>query len=54
MQKATNRAIAAYGHGTIRMPNGVHLAIGGSTGGKTREFLDERSNDDKKQLFLSF
>ena len=34
-----NNAVAAFGHGTLRMP-GRSILIGASTGGHTREVLD--------------
>ena len=35
-----NRAILAFGHGTLRHPDGRTMSIGGSTGGICRMILD--------------
>ena len=36
----TNKAVAAYGHGTLRREDGASIEIGGSTQGVTRFLLD--------------
>ena len=41
----TNKAVAAYGHGTLRQGN-ERLEIGGSTGGATRFLLDGYTEPD--------
>ena len=40
LQKQVNDANEAYGHGTLRTSRGT-LQIGGSTGGRIRELLDD-------------
>ena len=47
----TNRAVAEYGHGTLRRNDGESLEIGGSTGGLTRCLLDGKDEPDV-QTFL--
>ena len=49
----TNHAVQAYGHGTVRRPHGGEeaLQIGGSTGGTSRELLDDFTGHDV-QAFL--
>ena len=42
---SSNAAVAAFGHGTLRV-DGNTLEIGGSTGGITRFLLDGRSEPD--------
>ena len=61
--RRVNQAVAAYGHGTVRSPHwppsdpthflgGTPLRIGGSTGGTTREILDNHTGHDV-QAFLN-
>ena len=44
--RRTNKAVAAYGHGTIRRHDGAWLEIGGSTQGVTRLLLDNCAEPD--------
>ena len=37
----TNEAVVAYGHGTLVDADSKVLAIGGSTGGAMRRYLDD-------------
>ena len=41
-----NEAIKAYGHGTLRLPDGGTMEIGGSTGGLSKHLLDGREEPD--------
>ena len=51
-RERTNKAIIAYGHGTVRRADGQTLAIGGSTGGLTRRLLDG-NKETNVEAFLS-
>ena len=40
LRRERNRAVQAWGHGTLVKADGTPVEIGGSTGGLTRELLD--------------
>ena len=44
--RRTHKAVAAFGHGTLRRVDGERLEIGGSTGGVTRFLLDGYAEPD--------
>ena len=45
-----NQAIADYGHGTLHLDDGTTVPIGGSTGGRLREILDNHLEPEPQRL----